>query len=64
MSIERDGDQIEIACDDCPAGLGKTYERDEFDVMVEDAKALGWRISRVDGRWRHRCPKCSRDGRG
>lgn len=58
--IERDGDRIEITCNDCPAGLGKSYEQDEFDVMVDDAKAAGWRISREDGKWVHRCPKCWR----
>lgn len=57
--IERDGDQMEIACDECPAGLGRSYESDEFDIMVDDAKRARWRIYREGNAWRHRCPECA-----
>ena len=32
----------------------------DFYETVEETKSLGWRISKKDGEWMHRCPECAR----
>lgn len=58
MTIERYRGQSQITCDDCGESQPRTYEADEFDVMVADAKRDGWRMQKEDGEWCHYCPDC------
>ncbi len=44
--IERLHGRQQIVCDSCPASQPRTYGDDEFDVMVSDAKAAGWIITK------------------
>lgn len=55
--INRDGDTMQLACDGC-GQEGNTFDKDEFDPMVAEAKAEGWRIAKPEGRWVHECKDC------
>lgn len=57
MSIERHAGRQQLVCD-CGISQPKTYERDEFYVMLADARETGWTVSRVAGEWTHTCPDC------
>lgn len=54
MSIERQHGQMCITCDSCDESL-EFFDQDQFDEMIADAKAHGWRIVNTDGTWRHNC---------
>lgn len=57
--IERDGGQIELHCDcGCGAVSGPPWHGDEFRAMLNDAKANGWKVERVNGEWTHHAPDC------
>ena len=58
MSVEHHAGRRQLVCNGCDVAHPKTYERDEFDVMIADAKAAGWTIARVAGEWTHSCPDC------
>ncbi|MDG4903160.1 hypothetical protein P9279_21870 [Mesorhizobium sp. WSM4962] len=55
--IERYSGQQQIVCE-CGASQPRTYQSDEFDVMVSDARHHGWSIQRLAGEWTHTCPDC------
>lgn len=55
--IERHAGLQQIVCD-CGVSQPRTYQADEFDVMVSDARAAGWSIQRIAGEWTHTCPDC------
>ena len=42
MSISRHDQRMQITCDACPAAYPNTYAKEDFRVMVADAKAAGW----------------------
>lgn len=63
MTIMRDGDRIELICDAGDEAFPKTYAAEDFEILMTDCKADGWRASRIDGEWRHRCPSCIASGR-
>lgn len=58
MSVEHHAGRQQLVCNGCDTAHGKTYERDEFDVMLADAKAAGWTFAKVAGAWQHTCPDC------
>lgn len=47
MSIAEHDDRLQVCCDACPASYPNTYARADFDVMIADAKAGGWRVRKV-----------------
>lgn len=48
--IERHADQIQLICDE--TGKHSTFYRvSEFDAMVSDARARGWRIFKKHGEY-------------
>ncbi len=55
--IERHSGRQQLVCD-CGFAQPRSYEGDEFDVMVDDARAGGWAIQRIAGTWTHICPSC------
>jgi predicted RNA-binding Zn-ribbon protein involved in translation (DUF1610 family) len=57
MTIERDGRERMISCESCSSTLAP-FDQDEFNEMVADAKAHGWKIRNEDGTWSHVCPNC------
>lgn len=57
----RDG-TMTLVCDECGDPADKSYEEGEFTQMIEQAKADGWSITQVKGRWEHRCPDCKPSG--
>jgi hypothetical protein len=58
--IDRDGAMMTLVCDTTGAHYRKTYHRDDFDMMLDDAKFDGWRIVKERGEWRHYSPQASR----
>jgi len=55
--IEREGNDIQLTCDykgGCKAATD-VYNKQDFNVMIKDAKADGWKIYPVNGEWRHFC---------
>ncbi|WP_113154752.1 hypothetical protein [Nitratireductor sp. OM-1] len=44
MTIETHDGRTQVTCDHCPASYPNTYARDDFDVMIADARTAGWRI--------------------
>lgn len=61
MTILKDGDQIQLACDTCSEET-PVYDEDEFERMIAAAKADGWQITRPQGEWEHQCSGCSGPG--
>ena len=57
MSIENDGDQIALVCDECGDTI-RTYHRGEFDEMIHHAKLKGWKIDNRRGVYFHACGEC------
>ena len=57
MSIERNGDMINIACDVCGAEWDE-YPSADFNIMWSAAKRLGWRAKKIANDWVHECPDC------
>ncbi|RUU29708.1 hypothetical protein [Mesorhizobium sp. M6A.T.Ce.TU.016.01.1.1] len=60
--IEKLAGQQQIVCE-CGASQTRTYQADEFDVMVSDARREGFVITKVSGEWQHTCEDCSRPAR-
>lgn len=59
MSIESLDRRRQIICDGCPASYPNTYDASDFDVMIDDAKAAGWHITKRGGKWLHFCRHCT-----
>jgi Fe2+ or Zn2+ uptake regulation protein len=60
MTIERTAARIQIICDSCPA-LTDTYDQDDFQIMMTDARAAGWSSQKINTEWQNTCPDCRRD---
>lgn len=45
--IESHENRVQICCDCCPASYPNTYAREDFAVMVADAKAAGWLVRKA-----------------
>lgn len=56
--IERHSGKQHLVCE-CGVSQRRTYRMDEFDIMISDARADGWTISRIAGEWEHACPDCA-----
>ena len=49
--------EVGLECDDCGAEFwGGTLD---FREMLDEAKAEGWRVEKLEGEWVHRCPYCA-----
>lgn len=42
--IEHHEDRRQVLCDTCPASYPNTYAAADWQVMIADAKAAGWKI--------------------
>lgn len=58
MTIEALDRERQVCCDGCPASYPNTYGADDFDVMIADAKAAGWMITKRGPKWLHFCADC------
>lgn len=56
MTLHRDRDTIHLECEECPETTS-VYPHDDFDEMIAEAKAAGWLIKIVTGRYEHFCPQ-------
>ena len=61
MTIEREDNQIELICDDCETVFCPPAADEDFDVLMGDSRAKGWRRFKRDDRWCDACPACVRD---
>ena len=62
MSVHYDEGRVFLECEDCPETTDP-YGRDDFEVMIADAKAAGWSIYLAGHRWEHKCPTCKHGDR-
>ncbi len=65
MTIQRDGREMEIECDSCPATTDM-FSTEDFHRMIATAKADGWEIApdrRAEGGYSHTCPDCKGESR-
>lgn len=60
--IEKHSGLQQIVCE-CGVSQRRTYQADEFDVMLADARDEGFIIAKVAGEWTHTCEACVRPGR-
>lgn len=64
MTLFRHEGQVELICDACDvAGPDGLIAEADYEILLSDSRAAGWRASRIDGEWRHRCPDCIRTRR-
>lgn len=63
MTLLREDGQVELVCDVCDEAWPETHDAEDFEILLADAKADGWRASRIEGEWRHRCPACVKANR-
>jgi len=57
--IERNGSEIELLCDRCLAPFEAAYDAADFQIMIIDAKAAGWRVLMIKpGEFEHICVDC------
>ena len=54
--IDREGSEMQMVCDATGTRHPKTYDREDFDIMIADAREDGWPIKIEKGEWRHYCP--------
>lgn len=57
MTILTDRRDRQLECDRCPETT-PVYDKDDFDIMIAEAKDQGWEISRSSAGWRHLCRSC------
>lgn len=53
--------QLWLTCDECCEETA-TYDDDEFNRLLADAKAANWEICKNRfSQWEHYCPSCNRE---
>ena len=55
MSVERNHQYVGLSCDECPEA---SEEFTDFELMIAELKALGWKITRNQDGYKHLCPAC------
>lgn len=62
MSVENDHRDIYLSCDAKRCNeTTEPYDRDEFNMMIYEAKRAGWKIENRRGQYFHTCPACAED---
>lgn len=59
MSIERAYGKIAFSCDEC-GDESPSFPSEDFDILRDRARKLGWRTVKEKGEWHHYCPDCAR----
>lgn len=59
MTILKDGRDRQLECEEC-AETTEVYDKDDFDLMIADAKRAGWTIRLSGSSYTHTCSGCSR----
>lgn len=54
--IERYGGNFDVSCDNC--GYSEEFDGPDWNAMIADVKAAGWKNVRVNGEWENHCPSC------
>ena len=57
--IVRFGHRQQLECDECGRSPRNDYDKEDFDIMISDAKRDDWLIINDDGEWKHICPSCN-----
>jgi hypothetical protein len=55
--IEREAGQMQLVCDATSVRHPRSYDHDDFEVMIEDAKSDGWIVKIEKGDWKHYSPE-------
>ena len=55
MSIERDGKDYTLYCDECK---DPTYTSDDFNDVLDYKKHHKWQSRCIGGEWTDVCPEC------
>lgn len=55
--IEKHSGKQQLVCE-CGASH-RVYLAEDFQIMISDAKADGWKVQKVAGEWTHACPDCA-----
>lgn len=55
--IERDSRELQLVCDATSERYPRTYDRDDFERMIADARSDGWIVRIERGEWRHYSPQ-------
>jgi len=66
MSFEKVYHGYEMECNSCYELLCvESYNetRENFMDAISHAKDEGWKIKKVNGRWKHYCPSCTKTRR-
>lgn len=63
MTLIREDGKAELVCDACDRETAGPVHAEDYEILLTDAKAEGWRTSRIEDDWRHRCPSCVKAGR-
>ncbi|KKW13088.1 MAG: hypothetical protein UY48_C0005G0044 [Candidatus Gottesmanbacteria bacterium GW2011_GWB1_49_7] len=56
VSHNSDWETFEVSCDTC--SYSETFEDMTWKEMIQEMKDTGWRFSKEDDEWIHRCPTC------
>ena len=55
---------FEVYCDFYPSDQDYDFGRDEWNELIAEMKADGWRIIKDEnGNWGHKCPYCVESGK-
>lgn len=60
MTLIEHESKLQITCNACLVTYRRTYEQEDFKILLEDIKLEGWRIRREAAEWTHLCPDCAR----
>jgi hypothetical protein len=60
MTIIRHEGHLQVTCDACPLTYRRTYAEEDFQILVAEIKAEGWKIERKGGDWAHTCSDCAK----
>ena len=66
MTIKYEKNKMFVECDDCGETMKalngrdtQHYDREDFDILLEDLKDNGWAFKRLDsGKYEHTCDDC------
>jgi len=59
MILENGFGDYEVICDKC--GEVALYDKEEWEIFLQDLKDDGWKKQKASGKWKRYCPKCGKN---
>lgn len=54
--IQKDGNQLQIVCDECGNEYPEVFDKEDFQEMINAAKRSDWKVTPDgEGGWSHVC---------